>query len=619
MNIQASFLTLADSVEYITYMEADGGICEETYASLFKNAMQMLGGLQARGLEKGTPVMLQLASIKTTITAFWACAMGGLVPAILPLARNEKSHSFLNAVYESLDAPVILSDLEGMTALFHDNLLMARALTSDSPGVHLPCDDEDPAMIQFTSGTTSEPKGAVLTMSNLWEGGLASSIIVREGVTERYLSWLPLSHCFGFVGYHLVPIFNNFPQFLISPQCFIKDPACWVRLLSDYRATVTGLPLFAVDMLLKMTLPKCDSDRSYDLSSMYICFCGGEDVNPQSLIALEEKLKPLGWVPDTLKPAYGLSETTMGVAYTPYGSPLRVDHFLSANIGIGNKLYFCDPDERTLHRVSVGVLDKCNEVVIKDESGTILDEDYLGLIHIRGTNVMKGYYTKYPDAPTGVDSEGWFNTGDLGFFHKGWLNIFGRYKNIIIVNGENYLVTDLEKTGIQALDKPNPLFIVQGRPKDGKDAMLVLFGAGVSREDLERAGRAIASVWKLPVTRGAIIDAIPQTTSGKTNRMALTVGWEQGLYKQAAFNMTGAGDTQLEGDQLILARLWARVLDASVNSIAPYSHFIFDLNGDSLAVMDLIWQIEKELGVVITANELQETLTLEEMTQVVFK
>ncbi|MBK5245508.1 MAG: AMP-binding protein, partial [Eubacteriaceae bacterium] len=303
MNIQASFIQLQNSGETLTYLEADGQELTETYAVLFENALNILGGLQSHGLNKGDLLVFQLKSIRAQVTAFWAGILGGLIPTILPIAQDEKSREYLQCVLDILESPQIISDLEGMATLFEKTILMFRALKEGPPGKIIEVKDEDPGMIQFTSGTSSNPKGAILTQKNLYEGGIASSIVVRENTQERYLSWLPLSHCFGFVGYHLVPIINNFPQYLMSPVQFVQNPNLWLEKLSDFSATITGAALFGIEHLLKTGIK---NNPAIDLSRLYICFCGGEDVNPNSLTTFENGAGPMGWIPDTLKPAYGL-------------------------------------------------------------------------------------------------------------------------------------------------------------------------------------------------------------------------------------------------------------------------------------------------------------------------
>jgi len=613
MNIQDAFKKLKTSNVTITYLEADGQEFTQTYATLFENAIKVLGGYQSCGLKKGSLLVFQLTSIQAQITCFWAAILGGMVPSILPIAQDEKSRIYLKSVLTVLDNPVIISDLEGITTLFENNLVMFRTLVESPPGTIASVIDTDPGMIQFTSGTSSDPKGAVLTTKNLLEGGIASSIIVRKNVQERYLSWLPLSHCFGFVGYHLVPIVNNFPQYLMSPLQFVKSPNRWLEKLAQFSATVTGAALFGIELLLKVGIKQ---QRAVDLSTVYICFCGGEDVNPLSLTSFEAQTASMGWTKDTLKPAYGLSETTMGVAYTPYGSSFRMDYFLGSGISIGEKLFFCDPDDDTLGRMSVGVLDACNEVVIKDLDGNVLEPEYLGLIHIRGTNVMQRYYSKNKNAPTGLDENGWFNTGDLGFFRNDWLNIFGRHKDIIIVNGENYLVSDLEKTGKQALSDTINLIVVQGKDRITQKNCLILFSDSKDPQTLTLAGQAISATWQIPTSWGIIIDEIPKTTSGKINRLALTIAWENGDYQDydQAIPLGNISESTLKGAYQEMANYWAGILKISPALIGPSSHFVYDLGGDSLGLIDLIQQLEKAYALKMDTDQIRNHLTLKEMT-----
>ncbi|MEG0074675.1 MAG: non-ribosomal peptide synthetase [Eubacterium sp.] len=612
MNIQDSFLQLRDSKTLLTCIESDGSVSKTAYGTFVKQAYHVLGGFQSNSIKLGTPIVLQFKKIKNLLIAYWACILGGMVPVIVPLAQDPQSEAYLDAVLELLGDYRIVSDLEGITAQTRYKTMMIRTLEASEPGCIIPGKDQTPGMIQFTSGTTSKPKGAVLTLKNLYEGGIASSIIVRKGITERYLNWLPLSHCFGFVGYHLVPMVNDFPQMQINTGCFIREPKLWLEQIDAFQATVSGLPLFGIEALLK-----CNFEESFDLSSMYVCFCGGEDINATTLTQLETRLAPYHWKPNTLSPAYGLSETTMGVAYTPVEEPLRVEKIQSGQIRIGQKLLFGDSDEKcTINRVSVGVLDACNQVVIKDLEGRILEDKHLGGIYIRGSNVMQGYYH---DETTGIDENGWFDTGDLGFFHHGWLTVFGRYKNIVIINGKNYLVTDLEETGRDTLDGSGDILVIQGKLPDETTNKLVLFGVDVSENTLEKAAKAIADDWKLPIQYGVIIPKIPQTPSGKIDRLALNMALEKGAYQQQKIIFNQKVDGQLSGRYYEMAVLWAKVLDISVNTITMDSHFIFDCGGDSLTMMDLLWQIEKKTGIAFSARNFTEKLTLKKMTNEIQK
>ena len=622
MNIQDRFLALRQCDAAIAFIEMDGSRTEISYSALAAEAQKILGGLQGRGLAPGAPVVLQCAGVRSAVTVFWACVLGGYLPAILPLASDAASERAFEQIAALLENPWVITDRETAagTAGSGEKRLPVRALGTGAPGTVVPRQDGDPGMLQFTSGTTSAPRGAVLTLANLLEGGIASSIVIRPGVAERYISWLPLSHCFGFVAGHLVPLVNGLPQLLIHPACFLRDPAIWLREASRFGATISGLPVFGAQRLLKTALP-----GDADLSAMNVCFVGGEDVDPRILRALEAHLAPAGWHPHTLLPAYGLSETTMGVAATPMNTPFQVDGFLNESLAVGDRVFFCEPDEGIPYRVSVGVLDACNDVEIRDEDGASLADGHLGHVFIRGTNVMRGYYPCPAGPRPGVGADGFFDTGDLGWFRRHlctkagetggprterWLTIFGRCKHIIIHNGKNYLVTDLEQT---AGAPGKPVILIQGSLPGSGEGRLVLFGTG-SEAEVAAAARRMAAVWHILPDFGGVLPAIPQTPSGKADRLALAFALERGRFRDQLFSLAKAGGEAPAGDYKRMAELWAAVLEIPAASIAMDSHFVTDCGGDSLALANLAWRLEAGWQGTLSPADWQRDLTLGQMT-----
>ncbi|WP_090245852.1 non-ribosomal peptide synthetase [Eubacterium barkeri] len=605
MNIQDVFLRLQGNTAPIDMIEMDGSRIAMTYSDLVDDAKVLLGGYQAQGIPVGAPLVLQCRSIRQTITSLWGAILGGYVPAVLAIPRDAASRAIFEKALESLEAPWVITDLEDSAGASGKRVLPLRALTRGGPGQVVPGLDDDPGMLQFTSGTTSAPRAAVLTLKNLLEGGIASSVVVRPGVTERYISWLPLSHCFGLIANHLVPLVGGFPQRLIHPACFLRDPAIWVREASAFQATISGLPLFGVEALLTAALPE-----EADLSAMHICFVGGEDVSPKPLWDLEARLAPLGFRPCTLSPAYGLSETTMGVAYTPVRTPLRVDAFLNDHLRVGDRIFFCEPEEDALIRVSVGVLDACNTVEIRDEEGRVLPEEHLGHVIVRGSNVMKGYYPCHAEAHPGVMADGSFDTGDLGWFRRGWLTIFGRSKNIIIHNGKKYLVTDLERT---ASGEDEAVVIAQGILTGETQPQLVLFGTG-SEDQIREAAKRLAGYWHLSPSYGVCLSQLPVTASGKINRLALSFALEQGDYAQAFFTLGDGPGEALTGKYAEMADVWSQVLGISAEGMGMDTHFVLDLGGDSLGMADLLWRLEKKAGHPVNIDYIEGHLTLGDFT-----
>ncbi|MBU4439824.1 MAG: phosphopantetheine-binding protein, partial [Acetobacterium sp.] len=200
-----------------------------------------------------------------------------------------------------------------------------------------------------------------------------------------------------------------------------------------------------------------------------------------------------------------------------------------------------------------------------------------------------------------------------------WLNIFGRYKDIIIVNGENYLVSDLEKTGRKAFSENANLILVQGKDGLTQENCLILFSDSKDPETLTLAGQAISATWQLPIQWGVMIDEIPKTTSGKINRLALAIGWENGDYNNYdhALHLGSTSESKLDGPYQEMAAYWAKILKISPAMISLDSHFVFDLGGDSLGLIDLLHQLEKAYGFTISTDQIRNRLTLKEMTNYV--
>lgn len=604
MNIQKSILALASSPAQIVYFDGQQEISED-YASLFKRSLFLLGGLQAGGVGAGDILLLDLSGAYAQITCFWACLLGGIVPALLP---DKMSAPGIRQIAKGLPRPTLLST----RGLACEELpqLDYGSITRKSPGQIVRRRDHDPGMIQLTSGSTGKRRNVLLSLKNLWVGGLASSVVVRPGVVERYLNWLPLSHCFGFVGYHLVPLVKGFPQYHLDTAAFVKNPALWLQKLSDFRATMTGAARFGLRLVTNKAAQLPAPENDLDLSSLYICFCGGEDLLAEELRLFERTLAPFGLLGDTLKPAYGLSETTMGVAYTPPGESLKTEKLDPAAVVLGKPLVF-RPGADCLERLSVGVLDQCNAVQIRDGEGKPLADGCLGEVHIAGDNLMSGYLQPDGSLQHARDRQGYFKTGDLGFFHGGRLCLYGRLKDILIINGKNINRLDLEKIAREALGQRGDLALAQQR----LTGELVLLGSGLSTQELKEAARAITK--KRGITVAAVVSLVqmPRTETGKLDRLSLEKGLEQDLYSPIPLKPETPALTAatLDSGEGRLAELWSVVLEIDKTEISKASDFFTDLGGCSLTSMDLISQIEAEYGLVISRETLQTYSALGEL------
>lgn len=573
MNIQNCLDGLKSSAATIAFIEADGSRIKESYAELYSDALRLLGAFQRAGAERGCHVLLMQRGVRAAITALWACWLGNLAPVSGLRAMAGKPET----IQERHPNRLAFSDgAEGVPG---------RAVAWPAPkgqmGETVTMEDGDIALMQYTSGTASAPRCAMLTGSNLYESGKASSVVVRPGMREKYVNWLPISHIFGLAANHLVPVFNGFDQLHIATERFLADPSTWLSECAGFGATITGSSTFGMELAVKYAdrLPK-----NTDLSTMHVCFWGGETLDPALYDRFEDAFAPFGWKRGALRPAYGLSEASMGVAYNPPGEAIRVDRINPSSVVVGGKLRFLE--EGGMARVSLGVLDDCNEVVIRDEAGNLLPDEHLGTIAVCGTNVMKGYYKPAPGEPENP-KDGWLDTGDLGYFRKGWLAVLARSKDVLCHNGANYVRTELEKAaGTGALIETH--------------GGLVLCCKNETEAAMRAAAERVGKAFGVPVRRAASLPRLPRNAKGIVDRVALSALWEDGALKGNAVALF-AGDGMLSALCAELAELWEQTL--YVTGFGDDSHF-FACGGDSLAAIDLACAVEERFGIWIDAAEL---------------
>jgi acyl-CoA synthetase (AMP-forming)/AMP-acid ligase II/acyl carrier protein len=611
VNIQSVIHDLRDSSASVTFLEADGSISAISYSRIYDDALLLLGALQDEGLGPLCRLTLDLGGLRETVTALWACWLGGMVPMIAPGGRGRPARAKKPA-----RSAVLLTDSAGAGRMDSspqppegDNTLHYPSSPLSRRGLPSRMLDGDTALLQLTSGSAAPPRCAVLTGRNLWEGARASSVVARPGVRERYLSWLPLSHIFGVLGYHIVPLFNGFDQFLMDTAVFMRNPAVWLRTCGEWGCTVTGSTQFGLGLSLRAVLSACASSEYGipDLSGINVCFCGGENLDAASLFTFERELSRFGWRRGSLCPAYGLSEATMGVSYKPPGEEILVDRIDSGSVSIGGRLRFLkDGEGGGVERVSLGVLDACNEVQVRDLAGRVLSEERLGVVHLRGSNICAGYDPA--ELPPNPGHGGWFDTGDLGYIRGGHLAIFARLKEIICHNGLNYSLRDLEESARKG--RSNELALVEAR--DG----LLLFGLEGDAAALREASRSVTDAWGVPLAGIVLLRQMPRSAKGAIDRLALSVGWESGMYELCEVCGERTGAAPLVGKDAVMAAIWSDILGVPLKALTRESHFV-ELGGDSLSFFDLAAAIEREWHIYAETQDLMGSPTLRETAALV--
>jgi 1-acyl-sn-glycerol-3-phosphate acyltransferase len=509
-----------------------------TYGALLNQALQVAKALEYRGLARGAPVALMLPTGEEFLFSFFGVMLAGGVPVPLyPPFRADRIEE-----YAARQAAILRNAEAGFLITFREAGRLARLLKSSAPSVRAVLEasrlldartppvhavrheirGEDIAFLQYTSGSTGQPKGVMVSHRNLLANLRAIGRALEVRGNDTAVSWLPLYHDMGLIGTWLMPLFFGFPLALSSPLTFLTRPESWLWAIHRHRATLTGAPNFAFELCLR----KLDDGAldGLDLSSLRGAMNGAETVLPETLERFADRFARYGLRPEALQPVYGLAEATLAVSVPPLERRARVDRIERGSFESAGRAVPRPDDPRALAFVSVG-RPITGEVRIADERGGDAGERAEGAIWVRGPSVTRGYY-RNPEATAAIQRpDGWLDTGDRGYQADGELFITGRSKDIIIKAGRNLYPHEIEELAsrvagvrrgcVVAFGSPDPVagterLVVVAEVRHGGDAALI------EAEIVAGLGEALGfppdSVKLVPPR------TIPKTSSGKLRR-----------------------------------------------------------------------------------------------------
>ena len=528
-------LDAADQLHEVgyTFIADDGNVERMSYAMLAEHARRRAGALRALGLSDGDRVALVLDDGRQFVVTFFAALLAGLVPVPMcpPMVLGKLDTYFETAagiVRAAGSAAVVTSERLKMLlwpiagnvasvrlvitpeALDHTSAhtsAQTSAQTSartPAPFVRPATAPDDLAFLQFTSGSTSAPKGVAVTHRCLIANtrAIREELIAGSSRVEQVLSWLPLYHDMGLIGFVMVPLCYHWPVVLMSPLRFLQRPERWFQALHDYRTTVTFAPNFAYALAVKRV--KSTDVARLDLSCVRVFGCGAEPIRVATMRAFVDHFAPAGVRETTLLPCYGMAEATLAVTSHPIGAPLRVERVDAVEL------------------VSCGRVLRGHELRIVDPERRELPPRAVGEIEVRGPSVTPGYFRD--DAATRATfPDGWLRTGDLGFVAEGDLFVSGRKKDVIIVAGRNYGPEQIE-VAAECVDGVRPGGVVAfGAPgnRGTDDIVIVCESARRDRGPIAEAVRAHVEA-ELGLRVGDVVvlapGALPKTSSGKLQR-----------------------------------------------------------------------------------------------------
>jgi amino acid adenylation domain-containing protein/non-ribosomal peptide synthase protein (TIGR01720 family) len=589
----------------ITILSGRNVVVNLSYSELLHDSLLILGNLQRMGMSPGTELVIHIHDIKSILCTFWACILGRIIAVpVSPIRSEEGKRKILN-IFKSLNNPRLITDNVGNFDYLNSlNCFHYENLTNDSgSGEIIPACPDDLAFIQFSSGSTGTPKGVMLTHNNLVTNifDLLSGYSVQQGSNHKFLSWLPLTHDLGLIGYHLTPLIGDMDQVLIPSELFLKHPYLWLNSISKYKATITASPNFGYHYVMEHF-----SETHYqgiDLSHLYTCINAAEPISVSLCKAFLDKFKPYGLREGVLSPAYGLAEACIGVCYNKPGKPIKTYCILRKNIHIGDAIAICNEDNLSSVKFpEVGVpFDHC-QIRIVDGKGKGLKEQTIGRIQIKGGNVTSGYYNNMIATQEVISTDGWLDTGDIGFINKNALVITGRAKDIIFVNGQNFFPHDLEMIiGDAGLVSTGKIAIAGFSDKESGKELIAAFityrGENIRFKELAtQCNNVINKKTGLSLHYFIPVSKIPKTTSGKIQRYKLLEEFHSGTFNNCMIEIENSGE---EGEgtaprnkvEEVLLNAWNKVL--KWENIGIHDDF-FKLGGDSIKAMLILTEIQNQ-------------------------
>ena len=624
----------------VTYLDGEHDAHDVSFEELHARALGILHHLQRLGARSGDKLILFLASNEQFIDAFWAALLGGIVPVPVALGISDEHRHKLLRIARKLGKPFIYTERRsldrigafaaqaGESETFEG--LRSRAFLVDNlddisrAGQVYRARPDDVAFIQFSSGSTSEPKGVVLTHGNIISNARAVIEAARFTPDDVSLSWMPLTHDMGLIGFHLIMFYGRVHAHLMPTELFIRRPLLWLTLASSIRASILCSPNFGYKHYLKVL-----GDRpveGLDLASVKLIFNGAEPISVELCEGFLTRLAPSGLARNAMYPVYGLAEASLAVSFPPPGAPMRTIALNRHRLGVGSPVELIDKGSRdAVQLISEGRAIPCCNVRITDDEDRPLPEGQIGNLQMSGDNVTRGYFESPEVNAATFTADGWLRTGDLALIHQGDLYVSGRAKEIIFVNGQNYYPHDLEGIAqrIEGLEL-NKVVAAGVRPPGAEVEQLMLFilHRG-SMEDFlplaTQAARLINEQTGLEVAEVVPVKRIPKTTSGKIQRHLLEQSYVDGEFDAELKELTALRAAQRGPETASRSEIEEKLRTICDTALGgkrvDVNDNLFELGTSSLKLIEIHEQIDRQYPGQIDLTELFDFPTIAELAQ----
>ncbi|MGE0407686.1 MAG: fatty acyl-AMP ligase [Amphiplicatus sp.] len=554
------FTTLADALDYAAKGETGFNfynlrgvvVSSLPYAALRLEARRLARRLASR-FERGARLAIVAETSPDFMTAFFACQYAGMLPAPMPMPVNlggkegylaQIRQMIAGAKAAAAIGPTALTGFlkeagEGLDVEILDFAGLAALSGEAEPEPFRP---DEACYIQYSSGSTSAPKGVIGTQrsvtANLY-GITTHGLKLRDD--DRAASWLPLYHDMGLIGFCLAPMFGQRTVDFIATSDFVRRPLLWLRVMTENKTTATYSPSFGYELSARRAARA--EDGAIDLSTLRIAGIGGDMVRPEALRLFTEAFEPAGFNPRAFLPSYGLAESTLAISFADLDDPVKVDevdmrHYTRSSVAQPASAVTSPEHRRGFVRCGKALPGHAIEV--RGENGATLGERAVGRIFIKGPSITPGYFSDQDASRAMFDGE-WLDTGDMGYFLEGEIVITGRAKDLIIINGRNIWPQDIE-WAVEKVGGVRQGGVAAFSVDDGVGERIVVVAErrGLSADAMNELRREVSRVIQSAAGAPAeVVLAKPHsmvmTSSGKLSRAKVKAKYLEGAFDEEAF------------------------------------------------------------------------------------
>ena len=648
-----AIIQAANTSNAITFVDERGDETELPYSELKDNALKVLASLQLLGATPGKAVILQLDGLSDFLTAFWACVLGGLMPVpVLPFRNaNPDDSSFhkLQTITEQLDKPIILMSDRNLSLIQKTNKqvdmltehLLGDALVTtfsniehnDGNGKIYKSKASDIAFLQYTSGSTSFPKGTQLTNLNVL--ATIQGMILSLGINEStiMLNWMPYYHDMGIIAGHIMAVVSTCKVVALKPFTFVRRPILWLQKIDEHKVTVTFSPNFGLKRIVERAKPR--QLTHLDLSSLEVILNGAEPISIQSSQRFVDLLHTnCGMSKECLIAGYGMAEASLAVSIAPFGHVMRTHILNRDKLSCGDAVEHVHAEESSAaYFADEGPVVAGMELRVVDENDKVLPVGSLGHVQIKGRSVTQGYFANEKANKESFCGK-WFRTGDLGFVYDARFVITGRVKDVVFANGQNYYSHDFEHAceHIEGLER---LVVIGHFDHERNEEDILAFIACNSKLTGAREKTAILRATQMRINQCFDVTPtmfivlrstgeIPKTSSGKIMRHKLLDNYIEGNFSNQCIHISElleiSPDLSTESDsgkhvtiaefKLLIRNWWSEVLGISENAIGDHDPF-YSLGGTSIKAIEVLAHAEETVDCTITHDMFKEHDTVD--------